>query len=520
MNTPRSACVPDDGAQAEVLAFLARPDTHGLDTPPRRIDTHAAVVFLAGDRAYKVKRAVRYPYLDFSSLEARKAACEAEIRLNRPGAPEIYIDTIPIVRRDGRLHLGGAGDVVDWAVRMHRFDPDATLDRVAERGLGEDLLIGMAERIVALHANAPLGDGEAATARLARLIADNAAALRQAPALFDAARVDRLERAWAADHASARDILLARGRAGQVRRGHGDLHLRNIALIGDQPVLFDALEFDDALATADALYDLAFLLMDLWQRDLRAAANSVFNRYLWQRDEETDIAACRALPLFMSLRAAIRAKVAVDSLPHLAAGERAIAEERSRRYFAAAEACMERRPLRAIGIGGLSGSGKTTVAACLAPHLGRAPGALHLRSDIERKRLYRVADTDRLPPEAYAMPVTDAVYERLRRKADAALGAGMSVVVDAVHERADEREQIEAVAHAAGADFCGLWLEAEAAELLRRVATRRGDASDADTGIVARQLARRPAAADWRRVDAGRDSATVCADALRLIGAG
>ncbi len=516
---PASPHCPPENDQRAVLAFLARPEAHGLREPPQRIDTHAAVVFLAGDEAYKIKRAVAYPYLDFSTLERRKAACEAEIRLNRPGAPEVYIDTVPIVCRDGALHIGGDGEIVEWAVHMRRFDPDATLDRIAqEGGLDDDILADLVDRIVASHEHAPQHDGAAATDRIETLIHDNAAALGAAPELFAGDRVSELEQTWLHAFKDVRAVLQERGRSGHVRRCHGDLHLRNIALIDRRPVLFDALEFDDRLATSDLLYDLAFLLMDLWERGLQQPANAVLNRYLWQRNDDSDIAACRALPLFMSLRASIRAIVAVDALPHLAdEAEIMRTKAQGRDYFEIAEACMKPAPPRLIAIGGLSGSGKTTVARCIAPGLGAPPGALHLRSDIERKRIFNVSDTTRLPEAAYTQDVTEDVYAHLRRKAHLALSARRSVIVDAVHDRTAERDLIESVASQAGAAFSGIWLEVEATRLIDRVTLRHGDASDADAEVVRGQLARQRDPSDWERIPAGGDPDAVCADVKKRL---
>lgn len=509
---------PSDDDQRDVLAFLASPASHGLAEAPLRIDTHAAVVFLAGKLAYKVKRAVRYPYLDFSTLERRRAACEAEIALNRPNAPDIYIDAIPIARRDSSFEIGGSGEVAEWAVRMHRFDPDATLDRLADRGSLSDRLLGaLAERVVASHERAPRRDGAAATEHFATLIEDNAAAIAASPAIFPAGRAEALTTVWRAAFASCRDILLARGRDGHVRRCHGDLHLRNIVVIDDRPVLFDALEFDERLASSDLLYDLAFLLMDLRQRGLGAAATTLRNRYLWLRDEDSDIAACCALPLFMSMRAAVRAKVAVDTLPHLEAAKRDEARRDAEHYFDLAEACMRPARPRLVALGGLSGSGKTTVSAAIAPRLEPVPGAIHLRSDIERKRLFGVADTTRLPPEAYDAAVTERVYGRLRRKAAAGLAAGQSVVVDAVHDLPEERRAIAEVARAAGAPFAGIWLEAETDELVRRVTARRGDASDADAAVVRAQVQRGRAPIEWPSVTAGDGAEAVAAVVLREL---
>lgn len=492
--------------QSEVIAFLSRADTYGIAEDPVRIDTHAAIVFLAGEYAYKMKRAVRYPFLDFSTLARRRAVCEAEIVLNRPNAPELYIDTVPVVRRGGALVLGGKGSVVEWLVRMRRFNPADTLDRVAERGeLNDRLIADLVAAISRLHRNSPAGDGAAATRRLQDWMRGNIRELAESPDLIGPDQVGRLGRVSQAEFDRLHDLLLARGRAGFVHRCHGDLHLRNIVLVDGRPVLFDALEFDEGLSTHDVLYDLAFLLMDLWQRGMHAEANRVLNRYLWLNGAAENIDGCALLPLLMSIRAAIRAKVAL-STARLEGPQKADEDiAAARRYFAQAQAFLIPAEPALLAIGGLSGSGKTTVAAALAPDFGRAPGALHLRSDIERKLLMRVGETDRLPAAAYTPEVGDAVYACLRDKAGRALGAGISAVVDAVHGRPDEREAIAAVAAGHGVPFVGIWLEAPSATLIKRVAGRRDDASDADAVVVGQQLTRDPGPIDWHRVDTTAD---------------
>jgi hypothetical protein len=257
--------------------------------------------------------------------------------------------------------------------------------------------------------------------------------------------------------------------------------------------------------------------MDLWQRGLTAEANQVLNRYLWRRDDAADIVGCALLPLLMSIRAAIRAKVAMmtAAFEDPESAKACIAE--ARRYFAFAEQFLVPVSPRLVAIGGLSGTGKTSVSARLAPEIGCPPGAIHLHSDIERKRLFKVADTERLPPSAYSQGTTDAVYRRLRDKADRALKAGQSVVVDAVHNQPAERDAIEAVARENGAPFAGIWLEAPRDILLKRVAERTGDASDANTSVVTHQLSQDSGPIHWRRLDASQDGESIGHEAFAAV---
>jgi len=301
--------------QQEVFAFLADAATHGGGAV-QRVDTHAASVFLAGERAFKVKRAVRFPFLDYSTLAKRKAACEAELAINRKVAPDIYRRVVAITRENGgRLKLDGAGTPVEWALEMHRFDENATLDRLAQAGKIDAMLADALGRAVAtLHARASAVEAEPWITALADYIEQNDAALCERPDLFPWAEVEALAKRSHAAHAGLRPLLVARGDRGLIRRLHGDLHLGNIVLLDGRPVPFDAIEFSPLIASGDVLYDLAFLLMDLVERRLNPSANTVFNRYLVETKRIEDLDALASLPLFLSMRAAIRAKVTAARL--------------------------------------------------------------------------------------------------------------------------------------------------------------------------------------------------------------
>ncbi|HLH93256.1 MAG TPA: AAA family ATPase [Xanthobacteraceae bacterium] len=491
--------------QAEVLAFLADPVTHGFilaDEEVKRIDTHAASIFLAGNLAYKVKRRVRYPFLDFSTLEKRKAACEAELAVNRPFAPAIYRRVVAITReRDGTLALGGKGEPVEWAVEMARFDETATLDHAAARGeLDLRLADALARVVASAHARAPVADAEAWPARLADYIAQNKSELDEHPELFEPAAVETLTRASRAALRRIERLLRERGEAGLVRRGHGDLHLGNIVLIDGKPVVFDAIEFDPLIATGDVLYDLAFLLMDLLERGLDAAANVTLNRYLAETRRPEDLDGLAALPLFFSLRAAIRAKVTAARLDIATPDDADAAAARD--YFRLAQRLIAPPRATLIAIGGLSGTGKSTLAAALSPTLLPAPGAVVLRSDVERKSLFGVAETARLPASAYTADVTRRVYAALLDKARRVTAAGHTAIVDAVFAQPDERIKAAAAARAGGVAFRGLFLTTRLAARVARVEARPPDASDADAAVAREQESYDRGALDWTEIDA------------------
>ncbi|GGC65901.1 bifunctional aminoglycoside phosphotransferase/ATP-binding protein [Chelatococcus reniformis] len=491
--------------QSEVFAFIGSASTFGLAAPPVRIDTHGAVVVLAGPFVYKVKRAVRFPFLDFSTLAKREAACRTEFAVNAVYAPSIYLGVVSIRRgADGGLRFDGAadGEVVEWAVKMRRFPHDCTLDRVAAAGgLTPALMADLAQVVAASHEAGERRLDPAEVDTNAMYLEQNAEAFAEYPDLFAASRARAIIAAGREAFAGNRGLLVSRCLGGYVRRCHGDLHLRNIVLLGGKPTLFDAIEFDERIATCDLLYDLAFLLMDLVHRGFADQSNLLFNRYLWLADE-AHLEGLAALPLFLSIRASIRAKVTAAGLDHLdgAARDREAAEVAG--YFDLADSFLAPVPARLVAVAGLSGTGKSTLAGRLAPRLGRAPGAVHLRSDIERKRLFGVMESEQLPPEAYDAGAGEAVYAALARKATAALEAGAAVVVDAVYARAHERAALEAVARNAGVPFAGLWLTAPEDVLVARVEARRGDASDARADTVRAQQRYDTGPIGWSRIDA------------------
>ncbi|WP_454817279.1 bifunctional aminoglycoside phosphotransferase/ATP-binding protein [Labrys neptuniae] len=504
-------------SQEDVIEFLLSPASHGRIERVQRIDTHGAVVFLAGDRVYKLKRAVRFPFMDLSTVEYRKRACEQEVEINRAYAPQIYLDAIPVTRSHDGLQLRGEGEVVDWVVEMKRFDETKTLDRLADRNaIGESLLVDIVAAILVSHEKAPIRDGLQATLSLERYIGQNEEAFGENPALFPVQEVEALSEAARRAYRDCFDLLIERGEAGFVRRCHGDLHLRNIAVIDEQPTLFDAIEFDEAIATCDVLYDLAFLLMDLWDRGLCHHANVVLNRYLWGA-AEGHLVGLAALPLFLSIRAALRAKIAAATALVQAPEEAESSRAEARRYFELAHRFLVKLPARLAAVGGLSGTGKTTLAMALAPALGRVPGAIVLRSDIERKRIAGIAETQSLPTSAYGPSAAGAVYDSLSRKADLVLAAGYSVILDAVYARAPQRHVAEGIALRAGVSFTGFWLEAPLPVMEHRVSARRNDASDADVQVVRKQAGYDLGRVSWHRLNAALSPKDIEDEALSCL---
>jgi predicted kinase len=315
--------------------------------------------------------------------------------------------------------------------------------------------------------------------------------------------LDRLIAAWRQLLASLAVLLERRRAEGHVRLCHGDLHLRNICLVEGRPTLFDCVEFNDEIARIDVLYDLAFLLMDLHYRHLTRLENQVFNRYLDLRDEAAGLA---ALPLFLSLRAAIRAHTGAAAAARQPEPERAALQRReATAYLDAACAFLASPAPRLVAVGGLSGTGKTSLAYAIAPELGRAPGARVLRSDVLRKRLMGVAPEVRLGSEAYTPAISARVYQLLCAEAAEALSCGQAVVADAVFLKEVERDAIAEVGRAAGIPFTGLWLEAPYEVMENRIRARCADASDATAAVLRHQRNMDKGRISWLRLDAKRN---------------
>ena len=488
--------------QQETIAFL----TERL-RPQRRIDTHGAVVLLTQDRAYKMKRAVKFPYMDFSTAARRHAMCEAEIAINRPAAPEIYLGVAAVRRGAAGLSLGEVGepaaDAVDWLVVMKRFDEEGLLDRLAERdALTGETMAALGARIAAIHDGLPaIRDTFCTPEAYRHSVAADVRQMIEVGERLDPAVSTRLAGAMPAALEPHVDLVAARLSAGAVRRCHGDLHLRNIVMIDGRPVPFDAIEFSDRIANIDVLYDLSFALMDLCERRRRPLANRLLNEWLWRIRELPGApheSALALLPIFLARRAAIRAFVDAQAAS-VSGGDTA----RARDYQRVALSFLQPAPPRLMAIGGLSGSGKTTLALQLAPDIGRAPGAVVVRSDVERKRAAGIVLEDRMPAGSYTPEASARIYDAFLARAERVLRAGHSVVLDAVFSKPAERAAAEALAARVGVPFEGLWLDVPKETAQARVAGRTGDASDATPAVVERQFAYELGEITWKRRPAG-----------------
>jgi len=448
-------------------------------------------VFIGADTVWKLKKAVRLPFLDFTTPDARERFLRRELELNQPWAPGLYRDVVGIVRHpDGTLALG-EHDPIEFVLRMAKVPLGDFADEIASNnGLTEKLLDEIGDTVAGYHQGLPslfgldfarsmlnITEGNARSALAVGLPGINTWKER-----MDSAIASR--RAWISD----------RSRNGFIRRCHGDLHLGNICLWQGHPVPFDALEFDEALATIDVGYDLAFLLMDLEHRADRTAANRVMNRYVARTG---DVDATAGFPIFLSQRAMIRAHVLT-----------AMHQDGTAYLTAAAEYLRPTEPV-IVAIGGLQGTGKSTLARALAPDLLPAPGALVLRSDEIRKRLHNISPEQRLPPDAYSTQANAAVNNTVIASAKIAARAGHSAIIDATFIDHRMRDELGAAIFETGVRFIGFWLQAPLATLEQRVASRTGDASDATVEVLRRSAATAPGPGSWMPIDATEKAATL-----------
>ncbi len=458
------------------------------------VETHASWLLLAGDFAYKIKKPVTLPFLDYGTLTLREACCRAELVLNRRLAPDLYLDVVPIGGSPEQPQLGAA-PAIEWAVRMRRFDESGRLDRVAARGdLLPQQLSQLAATLVAFHQAAAVaapGTRFGAPEPVLEAARENFTELRQLLPIHDQERVEFLAHWTEAEFKARAADFAARKQGGFIREGHGDLHLGNLALIDGRVTPFDCIEFNEDFRWNDPISEIAFVWIDLLDHGRPGLAAWLLNAWL---EAGGDFAALRLLHFYAVYRAVVRAKIAAlrgrqeDSVHALAELDAA------RSYLhLAREIAVPPTPTLLITCG-LSGSGKTTASSArLLDDAGPATGSvIRLRSDIERKRLFGLTALERSdsPQDGgiYTAEANTRTYARLHELARELLAAGWPVIVDAAFLRRAERAEFAALAAEFGVDFGILAAEAPPEELRRRLRARSGDASEATVAVLDRQL--------------------------------
>jgi uncharacterized protein len=459
------------------------------------VETHISWVVLAGDYAYKIKKPLDLGFLDFSTLAKRRAACEDELRLNRRMAPDLYLGVATVTGTPEAPRIDGAGDCIEYAVRMRRFDRAQELDRLlAADALPAERIDELARRIARFHAEIPCAKpadpwGSAATS-LANAAAnfEHVRRLEHAPDV--AARIAALERWTHVTHRRIATAMDERLRLGFVRECHGDLHLANMVLFEDRVLVFDCIEFNPALRWIDVMAEVAFTVMDLLHRGRRDFAQRFLNDYL---EETGDFAGLAVLRFYVVYRAMVRAKIAVIRATQEAApAARARDHADFLAHLALAEACARSAPPALVVTCGASGSGKSFAARALA---GTGEW-IRVRSDVERKRLVGLAAAERsgsgLGADLYAGSMTVRTYAQLAKAARIALDAGYPVVVDATFLSRRLRDAFRGLAAGLEVPFFVLVPQVSPATMRARVEARAaagGDPSEATVEVLERQLA-------------------------------
>ena len=462
--------------------------------PIRVIETHISWVLLTGEFAYKIKKPLNLGFLDFSSLDKRLQACRDEVQLNRRLAPDIYLDVVPISGTPAAPRVAGTGDAFEYAVKMRQFPVEATLDQLdAAGGITAQHVEAIAATLARFHldgcaratADSPCGSPEKIWQPVAQNFAQIAPRL-DAPA--DREQLDALARWSAVEHARFAPLMAARKGGGFVRECHGDLHLGNLAWVDDRLLVFDCIEFNPELRWIDIQSEIAFCYMDLLQRGHADWAWLFLNRWL---ERSGDYAGLALLRYYAVYRALVRAKVAAIRMAQTAGVEREAALADVRTLLELAASLTRPQPVRLDITHGLSGSGKTTVTA----QSMQIPGAIRLRSDIERKRL---AGLDALAKSGsgvgqhlYAADATQRTYRRLADLAGQLLDAGWPVIVDATFTARWQRDLLRETARTRSVEFRILDFPVPVATLRERIVQRAAagsDASEADLDVLQHQL--------------------------------
>jgi len=458
------------------------------------IETHISWVLLSGAYAYKIKKAVYLGFLDFSTLEKRRFFCDEELRLNRRLAPQLYLDVVPISGTPTEPRLSGAGPAIEYAVKMQRFPQEALLDRMLADGKFTPIQTDAVAREVArFHAatTAATPQGLGTPEAVHQPVRENFAQIAERMgSLPQGASLDTLRQWSEEEFARLRADFAARREHGFVRECHGDLHLGNMAWIDDQPTLFDCIEFNPALRWIDVMSDAAFVVMDLHDRGRPDLAQRFLNTYL---EHTGDFGGLRLLPYYQCYRAMVRAKVSC-----IRAGQSGLSPEQQQAACQQTAAYLHlaalfTRPTRPwlLITHGYSGSGKTTATQLLLEQTG----AIRLRSDIERKRLFGLAPQARsqsgVSQGLYAPDAHIRTYRHLEKLAREVLQAGFPVIVDAAFLKRSERDAFRALALELGMPFIILELRATEDELRQRIVQREHlgrDASEATLQVLESQL--------------------------------
>lgn len=500
--------------QSAVIAALSKPEAYGFKASHNIFvkETNISDVFLTGEKAYKLKRGVKYPYVDYSTPEKRLIACRKELEICERFAPGLCFGVEDVVAdRKGRIYLRSAcpdpeAQTVDYVLVSHQFEENMLFDNMVERGdLDRFEMMDTAEKIYDLHRTAEVVTSRNAKEIIRGRISENNAMIRCfVPDVFDAEDVDDLETKQLEALEKHGDLLLKRQAEGKIRRCHGDLTLRNLAMWNGKVMPFNPIEFYDDLTQIDTMYDFAFLLVEMESKGQRRLASILFNHYMAL---SADWDGLPVLPLFLSCRAAVNAYVfAQRSAEIKEKHESALMANRAYEQLVIARRFLEYRKPVLVACGGLSGSGKSRIGRESAPFIGNPPGAVIVRDDVLRKNMLNENLEASLDTADYTRETEEKVFKDVCDKCRYVLEAGQSVIADALFHKPEQRRAIEALALEMKVEFKGLWVDAPLDVRIERVMKRKRNPSDVKTAEeLKKQLDMDVGKITWNKIDTSGD---------------
>ncbi|PSN14600.1 adenylyl-sulfate kinase [filamentous cyanobacterium CCP5] len=507
-----------DPSLLPLIQSMQRPEfyPHPVAETIRLVQTHVSWVLLTGDYAYKVKKPVNFGFLDYSSLEKRHHFCQEELRLNRRTAPDLYLEVVAIAQQGDDYTLGEPA--VEYAVKMRQFPQGCLLSQLFERGeLTEALMRRLAQVVADFHQQAETSDyirsfGE--TSQIRQSIDENYDQTvdfiggPQTQEQFDGTQAfsDRF-------FIEQQDLLQQRRYQGWIRACHGDLHLNNICLWDDRLVLFDCIEFNEPFRYVDVMFDIAYIVMDMWVEGRQDLSAAFLSEYVERTGDWQGLA---VLPLYVSRQSYVRAKVTSFLLgdPSVDEATKQQASQKAAKYYRLAYDYVKSRAGRLVIMAGLSGSGKSTVAR----EVTRQLGAIQIRSDAVRKHLAGVPLEERGDDSLYTPEMSQKTYDRLLELGLELTQMGYTVVLDAKYDRQIQRQAVLDRAGKQGVPVDILHCQAPLPVLKQRLQKRQGDIADATVAVLERQVMEEFTGAERSRLTAIDTTQPLTSQVAAIVG--